>query len=160
MVDYNQLAQDYARYRQVHPTLLQSLLEGRLLYDESRVLEVGCGTGNYIIALEQRVHCQCRGIDPSEQMLARAKERGSAVTLSVAQAEALDEPDAFFDLVFSVGTTSIFPYISAPVLDAYHFRKPSVEINPGQTDVTEFVTVKLSLGAAAALDAIWSMYRG
>jgi NAD-dependent deacetylase len=29
-----------------------------------------------------------------------------------------------FDLVLSIGTTSIFPYISAPVLDAYHFRQP------------------------------------
>lgn len=63
-----------------------------------------------------------------------------------------------FDLVLSVGTTSVFPYISAPVLDAYHFKKPSVEINPGPTDVTEFVTVKLPLGAAAALDAIWAGY--
>ena len=65
-----------------------------------------------------------------------------------------------FDLVLSVGTTSVFPYISAPVLDAHHFGKPSVEINPGETDVTEFVTVKLPLGAAAALDAIWTGYAG
>ncbi len=65
-----------------------------------------------------------------------------------------------FDLVLSVGTTSVFPYISAPVLDAYHFRKPSVEINPGDTDVTEFVTVKLPLGAAATLEAIWTRYGG
>lgn len=63
-----------------------------------------------------------------------------------------------FDLVLSVGTTSVFPYISAPVLDAYHLKRPSVEINPGDTDVTEFVTVKLPLGAAAALDAIWAGY--
>ena len=63
-----------------------------------------------------------------------------------------------FDLVLSVGTTSVFPYISAPVLDAYHFRRPSVEINPGETDVTEFVTVKLPLRAAVALDAIWERY--
>lgn len=65
-----------------------------------------------------------------------------------------------FDLVVSVGTTSVLPYISAPVLDAYHFRQPSVEINPGETNVTEFVTVKLELGAAAALDAIWTAYCG
>lgn len=63
-----------------------------------------------------------------------------------------------FDLVFSIGTTSVFPYISAPVLDAYHFCRPSVEINPGDTDVTEFVTVKIPLGAAAALEAIWTRY--
>jgi NAD-dependent deacetylase len=63
-----------------------------------------------------------------------------------------------FDLVLSIGTTSVFPYISAPVLDAYHFGKPSVEINPGETDVSEFVAVKLPLRAASALDAIWREY--
>jgi NAD-dependent deacetylase len=68
------------------------------------------------------------------------------------------ETERGFDLVLSIGTTSVFPYISAPVLDAYHFHKPSVEINPCATDVTEFVTVKIPLGAAAALDAIWSQY--
>lgn len=64
-----------------------------------------------------------------------------------------------FDVVFSVGTTSVFPYIAGPVLDAYHFKKPSVEINPGETDVSEFVTVKLPMRAAEALDAIWNEFR-
>ncbi|MCE9530524.1 MAG: NAD-dependent deacylase [Planctomycetes bacterium] len=63
-----------------------------------------------------------------------------------------------FDLVFSIGTTSTFQYIANPVLDAYHFRKPSVEINLGETDVTEFVTVKVRLKAAEALDAIWNAF--
>lgn len=63
-----------------------------------------------------------------------------------------------FDLVLSIGTTSVFPYISAPILDAYHFQKPSVEINPGETDVSEFATVRLRLGAAEALEAIWMEY--
>lgn len=65
-----------------------------------------------------------------------------------------------FDVVFSVGTTSVFPYIAGPVLDAYHRKKPSVEINPGDTEVSEFVTVKLPLRAAEALDAIWTAYLG
>ncbi|MBN9119264.1 MAG: NAD-dependent protein deacylase [Planctomycetes bacterium] len=68
------------------------------------------------------------------------------------------ETERGFDLVLSIGTTSVFPYISAPVLDAHHLYRPSVEINPGETDVTEFVTVKIPLGAAAALDAIWTRY--
>jgi NAD-dependent deacetylase len=63
-----------------------------------------------------------------------------------------------FDLVMSVGTTSVFPYIAAPVLDAYHLRRPSVEINPGETDVSEFATVKLPLQASVALGAIWEAY--
>jgi NAD-dependent deacetylase len=69
------------------------------------------------------------------------------------------EMRAGFDVVFSVGTTSVFPYIAGPVLDAHHRRKASVEINPGETDVSEFVTVKLPLKAATALHAIWETYR-
>ena len=64
-----------------------------------------------------------------------------------------------FDVVFSVGTTSVFPYIAGPVLDAHHRRKASVEINPGDTDVSEFVTVKLPMKAAVALHAIWAAYQ-
>jgi NAD-dependent deacetylase len=63
-----------------------------------------------------------------------------------------------FDVVFSVGTTSVFPYIAGPVLDAHRWRRPSVEINPDETVVSEFVTVKLPMRAAEALDAIWTAY--
>jgi NAD-dependent deacetylase len=64
-----------------------------------------------------------------------------------------------FDLVFSVGTTSVFPYISEPVERAHQLGKPTVEINPGLTEVSHLVTIRLSLGAAAALDAIWKRYQ-
>jgi len=63
-----------------------------------------------------------------------------------------------FDVVFSIGTTSVFPYIAEPVVAAWHERKPSVEINPGETEVSDFATIRLRLGAAAALDAIWEKY--
>jgi NAD-dependent deacetylase len=65
-----------------------------------------------------------------------------------------------FRFVETVGTTSVFPYISEPVLAACHLRKPSIEINPGETTVTKLVTVKVSQRAAPALDAIWSAYNG
>jgi NAD-dependent deacetylase len=59
-----------------------------------------------------------------------------------------------FDLVFSVGTTSVFPYIAAPVLDARRRGRPAIEINPGLTEVSEVVTHRLALGAADALAAL------
>ncbi len=63
-----------------------------------------------------------------------------------------------FDLVFSIGTTSVFPYITRPVLLAKRRGVPTVEINPGQSLVTDAVDLKLSGGAAATLDAIWKKY--
>jgi NAD-dependent deacetylase len=64
-----------------------------------------------------------------------------------------------FDVVFSIGTTSVFPYIAAPVVDAYHKNRPSIEINPGETEVSEMVAIKIPFGAAATLDAMWREYQ-
>src|SRR5579883_2210285 len=97
---------------------------------------------------------ECRGVLRPDVVL--FGERLPAQQLSTYK----EEMARGFDLVFSIGTTSVFPYISAPVLDAYHFRKPSIEINPGETDVSEFVTVKVPLSAALALDMLWNAYNG
>jgi len=63
-----------------------------------------------------------------------------------------------FDLVFSIGTTSVFPYISYPVEVAHQRDKPTVEINLSTTRVSAMVRYRLELGAAVALDAIWRRY--
>lgn len=60
-----------------------------------------------------------------------------------------------FDLVFSVGTTSVFPYIAQPVFEARKWGGKSIEINPGVTDVSPFVNYKLNMRAAEALSQIW-----
>ena len=69
------------------------------------------------------------------------------------------ELDAGFDIVFSVGTTSSFPYIAGPIEMARRRGWFSVEINPAPTRVSSLVDVKISLGAAAALDAIWGRFQ-
>ena len=60
-----------------------------------------------------------------------------------------------FDLVFSVGTTSVFPYIAQPVLDVRRWGGKAIEINPGLTEVSGFVHYKLPLRATVALSRIW-----
>jgi ubiquinone/menaquinone biosynthesis C-methylase UbiE len=100
LIDYNQLAADYARHRQVHPGVLLALCGAAT--PASRVLEVGCGTGNYISALQRQVGCACWGIDPSVEMLNRARKGSTAVTYRQASAEDLGFPPGTFDLVFSV----------------------------------------------------------
>jgi len=102
LLDYDQVASQYARHRQVHPEVLRSLLEVSGIGGASRVLEVGCGTGNYILALASLVGCNCWGIDPSEQMLAWARGRSDQVHFQPGRAESLDFPASFFDLLFSV----------------------------------------------------------
>ena len=60
-----------------------------------------------------------------------------------------------FDVVFSVGTSSLFPYISAPVIHAAERGIPTVEINPAETDISSIVATKIGTGAVQAMRDIW-----
>jgi len=66
---------------------------------------------------------------------------------------------AGFDLIFSVGTTSVFPYIAEPVLNARYAGARTVEINPGTTEVSHAVDIRIPRGAAETLDHLWGQYR-
>ncbi len=59
------------------------------------------------------------------------------------------------DLVVSIGTTSVFPYIAEPVWWARQAGVPAVEINPGDTEVSHLVTHRLRMGAAEAMGELW-----
>jgi len=63
-----------------------------------------------------------------------------------------------FDIYFSIGTTSVFPYIQQPILDARNNAKTTVEINPEDTEISNMVDSKLRMGAAEALVAIFKDY--
>lgn len=67
------------------------------------------------------------------------------------------ELQAGFDAVVSIGTTSAFPYIAAPVVMAKRAGKPTVEINPGETEVSEVVDLRIRSSAAATFSALAQM---
>ena len=61
-----------------------------------------------------------------------------------------------YDLVFSIGTSSVFPYIIEPIVLAREAGIPTIEINPSDTSVSDLVDIKIKHGAAKTLDAIWT----
>jgi len=60
-----------------------------------------------------------------------------------------------FDVVFSIGTSSVFPYIQAPIHAAKRMGNATVEINPCETTLSHVVDYRLEMGAADAMDEIW-----
>lgn len=101
-IDYDQLADDYQRHRKVHPEVIRELVRMGFLNAGSRVLDVGCGTGNYLKALARTTRCACWGVEPSAEMLAMAGKQNPKAELSRGRAESMEYPGCFFDLVFSV----------------------------------------------------------
>ena len=99
-VDYNQAAGEYAAHRGIHPGVFGQLCARAALGPGSRVLEVGCGTGNYSTALSDTFGCAAFGLDPSIAMLART--RSERVHCLLGAARALSFAAGAFDLIFSV----------------------------------------------------------
>jgi len=71
-----------------------------------RILDVGCGTGTLAMVAKRRVGPSgaVYGVDPSPEMIARAKKKAAQAELAVAFAneiiESLPFPDAEFDAAF------------------------------------------------------------
>src|SRR6266508_1985876 len=99
---YQTIASEYARHRRVHPEVLRCLISTGNLGSASSVLEVGCGTGNYLVALDEVIGCDCWGVDPSEAMLVEARKRSTKAKLFCVRAEHMGLPADQFDLVFAV----------------------------------------------------------
>lgn len=59
-----------------------------------------------------------------------------------------------FDVVLSIGTTSVFPYIAAPVRMARQVGALSVEINPARSEVSDRVDVRWQRTAGSVLPAL------
>ncbi|MCC2656136.1 MAG: NAD-dependent protein deacylase [Panacagrimonas sp.] len=80
-----------------------------------------------------------------EQLPASAIERLEA---------AMDEG---VDLVMSIGTTSVFPYIAGPVIQAARIGLPTIEINPGESEVSSVVSVRIPERAATVLPRLQAL---
>lgn len=103
--DYNQSiwGQDTASLNPSHPTairLLQSLKVLNNLPANAKILEVGCGAGQFIRAIKQRLpSSDCYGFDISEVAINKAKEAGDGVNYLFGSASRWPLADNFFDAV-------------------------------------------------------------
>ncbi|MFO7919148.1 MAG: class I SAM-dependent methyltransferase, partial [Anaerolineae bacterium] len=127
-INYDGLAAEYAAHRQANPRVLARLVTDGEIGSRSRVLEVGCGMGNYIAALQSATGCAAWGVDPSAGMLATAGERCRCVTFRLGDAETLDFAAERFDLLFSVDVAHHLTDHAAHFREAYRVLTPGGHI--------------------------------
>lgn len=96
---YDTIGIGYNTTRKADPYLTGKIIEHLKPEAEGLYLEIGCGTGNYTIALQEKGF-RLIGIDPSEEMLSEAKERNTTITWQQGKAEAIDLKDNSIDGIF------------------------------------------------------------
>jgi len=89
-MDYDRYAQTYASTRWAVPWITAVLARRvECLPSEATIVEIGCGTGNYIIALSGTFgQCRWKGFDLSSEMLAIARSRSKCVEFVTGDADA------------------------------------------------------------------------
>jgi SAM-dependent methyltransferase len=101
-VDYDRAANNYVAHRRIHPGVFRELRKYGGLGVRSKVLEVGCGTGNYIRSLVAWHACTGLGLDPSVSMLEHAVAQPGRVLWLQGRAECQGLCASSVDLLFSV----------------------------------------------------------
>lgn len=82
----------------------------RRITKPSKILDVSCGTGEFLRELQRRGKHQLYGIDLSAQMLAKAREKlGNSVHLQKADVSKLPFADNTFDAVVSTEAFHHYP---------------------------------------------------
>jgi len=72
---YDDIGHDYDRTRKVDSFILNKFIEHLNANESNHYLEIGCGTGNYLIGMIERGYTNIVGLDPSELMLNQAREK-------------------------------------------------------------------------------------
>jgi demethylmenaquinone methyltransferase / 2-methoxy-6-polyprenyl-1,4-benzoquinol methylase len=118
------------------------------------ILDVATGTAGVAIALANRIDADITGVDLTESMLARGRERVSAaglehrVRLQIARAEELAFPDASFD---AVTFTYLLRYVKDPAATLLELVRT---IRPGGV----LASLDFYVPPAPAWHAAWWLY--
>ncbi len=97
---YNRIGMDYNRTRQADAYLVERFLHHLDPVPSGNYLDLGCGTGNYTLALHREGY-EFMGVDPSELMLQAARKRVGSIRWAIGVAENIPAEDNAFDGVIA-----------------------------------------------------------
>eukprot|EP00300_Choanocystis_sp_HF-7_P032152 c42239_g1_i1.p1 GENE.c42239_g1_i1~~c42239_g1_i1.p1 ORF type:complete len:276 (+),score=-8.83 c42239_g1_i1:247-1074(+) len=85
---YNEIGKTYDLTRKADPKIadeIYNLLDLGVVPNEAKILDIGCGSGNYTIALKNK-GLNIEGVDISEEMLTKARSKNKEIKFSLGDA--------------------------------------------------------------------------
>lgn len=100
---YNTIGTGYDSTRKADPFLLSRIFDLMQPSSKGKYLDIGCGTGNYTIALKEK-GLEIAGIEPSDKMLDVASTKNDSIQWIAGRAEHIPFNDQTIDAVIAVLT--------------------------------------------------------
>ncbi len=120
---YNSIGKAYDTTRSADPRVLKALLKHLACSKDQSVLDVGCGSGNYTIAIHDQGF-NIQGLDVSEEMLSHARKKAPKIEWNVSDAHTLPFPKAVLNRVVSVLATHHMKNLDQVLGEIFRILKP------------------------------------
>ena len=113
MALYDRIGTDYDVTRRADPYITERLIHHLNPQPDGRYLDLGCGTGNYAIAIASVLRVEVHGIDQSRRMICTAREKRSSVAWHCGDAEFLPFRENSFSGVMCILGMHHFKHLGA-----------------------------------------------
>jgi ubiquinone/menaquinone biosynthesis C-methylase UbiE len=122
-INYDKVSEVYDKVRTGDPDMVQQIIDGVSLSEESTVLDIGCGTGNNTCLFALTSHLLVIGLDLSLGMLREAKRKSPSPSLLQSPADALPFSDGSFEFVFMTEVIHHLPDVDRAINEIFRILK-------------------------------------
>ncbi len=126
-VKYDKIGTDYNLTRKADKHLTEQLIHHLKPTNSGKYLDIGCGTGNYTNEL-QKNGFEFIGIDPSKQMLEKAKLKNNEIDWKIGSVENIELPENFVDGIIASLTIHHWTDLEIGFLELNKVLKPAGRI--------------------------------
>ncbi len=123
-IDYDTVSNIYDQVREGEPEMIYLMLQTKTPSSNSRVLDVGCGTGNNTLLFKRATGARMCGLDPSLGMLKEAVRKAPEVEFVQAIAESIPFPAGLFDMLFMTEVVHHLSNLDWALLEMQRVLKP------------------------------------
>jgi SAM-dependent methyltransferase len=100
MIDYSLAAVTYDNTRRFDAAAIELMERRGAFASGSRVLDFGCGTGNYIAEIAARFDCELFGLEPSLEMQEKARAKNPGARIEGGDHCSMPFEKGFFDFIY------------------------------------------------------------
>jgi SAM-dependent methyltransferase len=126
-VKYDKIGIDYNLTRKADKYLTTQLLYHLKPIKSGKYLDIGCGTGNYTNELQKKGF-QFIGIDPSKEMLEKAKLKNNKIDWRIGSAENIRLPQNYVDGIVASLTIHHWTHLKSGFSELHKVLKPNGSI--------------------------------